>query len=138
MRELVRDCRDQPILRRPRVHLDADGALAGGIYGVVNNGGIGLRGCVEDCSPEEIRQVVDTNVLGTIAVTQAVIPHMREAGCGRILTVSSVGGRIAGFGVTIYCMTKFAQEGLGEGLAVELAPFGIQSIIIEPGIIKVV
>lgn len=108
----------------------------GGIYGVVNNGGIGLRGCVEDCSPEEIRQVVDTNVLGTIAVTRAVIPHMREAGCGRILTVSSVGGRIAGFGVTIYCMTKFAQEGFGEGLAVELAPFGIQSIIIEPGIIK--
>ena len=67
---------------------------------------------------------------------KAVIPHMREAGCGRIVTVSSVGGRVCGFGVTMYCATKFAQEGLGEGLAQELAPFGIQSVIVEPGIIK--
>ena len=109
---------------------------AGGIFGLVNNGGIGLRGCTEDCGEEEIRQLFETNVLGTIAVTQAVIPHMRAAGCGRIVTVSSVGGRVCGFGVTMYCATKFAQEGLGEGLAQELAPFGIQSVIIEPGIIK--
>jgi len=61
---------------------------------------------------------------------------MRAAGCGRIITVTSVGGRICGFGVTMYCASKFAQEGLGEGLAQELAPFGIQSIIVEPGIIK--
>jgi NAD(P)-dependent dehydrogenase (short-subunit alcohol dehydrogenase family) len=108
----------------------------GGIFALVNNGGIGLRGCVEDCSPQEIRLVIETNVLGTITATQAVIPYMRAAGCGRIVTVSSVGGRICGFGVTIYCTSKFAQEGLGEGLAVELAPYGIQSIIVEPGIIK--
>ena len=76
----------------------------------------------------------ETNVLGTMAVTQAVLPHMRAAGCGRIVTVSSVGGRVCGFGVTVYCASKFAQEGLGEGLALELAPFGIQSVIVEPGI----
>lgn len=111
-------------------------ASAGSIYGLVNNAGIGLRGCTEDCSEEEIRQLFDTNVLGTIAVTKAVIPHMREAGCGRIVTVSSVGGRVCGFGVTMYCASKFAQEGLGEGWAQELAPFGIQSVIVEPGIIK--
>ena len=52
------------------------------------------------------------------------------------MTISSVGGRVSGFGVTMYCATKFAQEGFGEGLALELAPFGIQSIIVEPGIIK--
>ena len=75
-------------------------------------------------------------MFGTIAVTQAVLPHMRAAGCGRVVTVSSVGGRVCGFGVTIYCASKFAQEGLGEGLAQELAPFGIQSVIVEPGIIK--
>jgi len=109
---------------------------AGGIFALVNNAGVGLRGCTEDCAEEEIRQLFDTNVLGTIAVTQAVIPHMRKAGCGRIVTVSSVGGRVCGFGVTMYCATKFAQEGLGEGLAQELAPFGIQSVIIEPGMIK--
>jgi NAD(P)-dependent dehydrogenase (short-subunit alcohol dehydrogenase family) len=109
---------------------------AGSIYGLVNNAGIGLRGCTEDCSEEEIRQLFETNVFGTIAVTQAVIPHMRAAGAGRIVTVASVGGRICGFGVTMYCASKFAQEGLGEGLAQELAPFGIQSVIVEPGIIK--
>lgn len=109
---------------------------AGGIYGLVNNGGMGLRGCTEDCSEEEIRKLFETNVLGTIAVTRAVLPHMRTAHCGRIVTVSSVGGRIVGFGVTMYCATKFAQEALGEGLAQELAPFGIQSVLVEPGILK--
>jgi NAD(P)-dependent dehydrogenase (short-subunit alcohol dehydrogenase family) len=109
---------------------------AGGVFGLVNNGGVGLRGCVEDCSEDEIRQVFETNLLGTIAVTKAVLPHMRAAGCGRIVTVTSVGGRVCGFGVTIYCASKFAQEGLGEGLALELAPFGIQSVIVEPGMIN--
>lgn len=109
---------------------------AGGIFGLVNNAGVGLRGCTEDCGEDEIRELFETNVLGTIAVTRAVIPHMREAGCGRIVTITSVGGRVCGFGVTMYCATKFAQEGLGEGLAQELAPFGIQSVIIEPGIMQ--
>jgi NAD(P)-dependent dehydrogenase (short-subunit alcohol dehydrogenase family) len=109
---------------------------AGGIYALVNNAGVGLRGCLEDCSEDEIRRLFDTNVLGTIAVTKAVVPHLREAGCGRIVTISSVGGRVCGFGVTMYCATKFAQEGLGEGLAQELAPFGIQSVLVEPGMIK--
>lgn len=108
---------------------------AGGVYGLVNNGGIGLRGCLEDCSEQEIRDVFETNVFGTIAVTKAVLPHMRAAGCGRIVTVTSVGGRVPGFGVTTYCASKFAQEGLGEGLALEVAPFGIQSVIVEPGMI---
>jgi NAD(P)-dependent dehydrogenase (short-subunit alcohol dehydrogenase family) len=108
----------------------------GGVFALVNNGGIGLRGCVEDCSEDEIRRLFETNVLGTVAVTQAVLPHMREAGCGRIVTVSSVGGRVCGFGVTMYCASKFAQEGFGEGLAQELAPFGIQSVIVEPGMIE--
>ncbi len=109
---------------------------AGGVFGLVNNAGIGLRGCLEDCAEDEIRSVFETNVLGTIAVTKAVLPHMRRAGCGRIVTVSSIGGRVCGFGVTTYCASKFAQEGIGEGLALELAPFGIQSVIVEPGMIK--
>jgi NAD(P)-dependent dehydrogenase (short-subunit alcohol dehydrogenase family) len=109
---------------------------AGGIYALVNNAGIGLRGCLEDCGEEEIRRLFDTNVLGTIAMTQAVVPDLRRAGCGRVVTISSVGGRVCGWGVTMYCATKFAQEALGEGLAQELAPFGIQSILIEPGMIR--
>jgi NAD(P)-dependent dehydrogenase (short-subunit alcohol dehydrogenase family) len=112
--------------------IDATGA----IYGLVNNGGVGLRGAVEDSSEKEIRRVFETNVLGTIAVTRAVLPHMRAAGCGRIVTLTSVGGRVPGFGVSIYCSSKFAQEGFAEGLAQELAPLGIQSVIVEPGMIK--
>ena len=111
-------------------------AETGSVFGLVNNGGIGLRGAVEDSSEEEIERVFETNVLGTVAVTRAVLPHMREAGCGRIVTITSIGGRVPGFGVSVYCSSKFAQEGLAEGLALELAPFGIQSIIVEPGIIK--
>jgi NAD(P)-dependent dehydrogenase (short-subunit alcohol dehydrogenase family) len=111
-------------------------AATGGVFALVNNGGIGLRGCLEDCAEEEIRRVFETNVLGTIALTKAVVPHMRAAGCGRVVTVSSVGGRVCGFGVSVYCASKFAQEGLGEALALELAPFGVQSVIIEPGIIN--
>jgi NAD(P)-dependent dehydrogenase (short-subunit alcohol dehydrogenase family) len=108
----------------------------GAVYGLVNNGGVGLRGAVEDSSEDEIRRVFETNVLGTIAVTRAVLPYMRSAGCGRIVTVTSVGGRVPGFGVPIYCSSKFAQEGFAESLAQELAPLGIQSIIVEPGIIR--
>lgn len=111
-------------------------AESGGIYGLVNNGGIGLRGCVEDASDAEIRKVFETNVFGTIAVTKAVLPHMRAARRGRIVTLSSVGGRISSFGVAVYCSTKFAQEGLIEGLAIELAPFGVQAILVEPGIVR--
>ena len=109
---------------------------AGGIYALVNNGGIGLRGCLEDCSAEEIRSLFETNVFGTIEATRAVLPLMRAAGCGRVVTISSVAGRVCGWGVTLYCATKWAQEGFGEGMAQELAPFGIQSILVEPGIIK--
>lgn len=109
---------------------------AGGLYALVNTGGVGLRGALEDSSPAEIRRVVETNVLGTIAATRAVLPHLRAARCGRIVTVSSIGGRVPGFGVSVYCATKFAQEGLAEGLAQELAPLGIQSVIVEPGMIR--
>jgi NAD(P)-dependent dehydrogenase (short-subunit alcohol dehydrogenase family) len=111
-------------------------AASGGIYGLINNAGIGLRGCFEDLTDAEIRQVFESNVFGTMDVTRRVLPHMRAAGRGRIVTVSSVGGRIPTFGLSAYCSTKFAQEGFGEALALEVQPFGIQSILIEPGMIK--
>jgi NAD(P)-dependent dehydrogenase (short-subunit alcohol dehydrogenase family) len=68
-----------------------------------------------------------------MAVTR-VLPHA-GAGRGRVVTISSVGGKIASFGLTSYCATKFAQEGFGEALALEIAPFGLQSILVEPGIV---
>ena len=116
--------------------VDAVVASTGGIFGLVNNAGIGLRGCLEDLEDAEIRQVFETNVFGTMALTKRVLPHMRKAGRGRIVTIASVGGKISSFGMSAYCATKFALEGFGEALALEVAPFGLQAILIEPGIIK--
>jgi NAD(P)-dependent dehydrogenase (short-subunit alcohol dehydrogenase family) len=111
-------------------------AADGTIYGLVNNGGIGLRGCLEDTTDDEVRRLFETNVVGTVAVTRAVLPHMRAAGRGRIVTITSVGGRISAFGVGLYCASKFAQEGLAEALWQEVGHFGIKAVIVEPGIIK--
>jgi NAD(P)-dependent dehydrogenase (short-subunit alcohol dehydrogenase family) len=108
----------------------------GGIYGVINNAGIGLRGYFEDLTDAEIRELYDANVFGVMAVTRAALPHMRAAGRGRIIMISSVGGRIGSLGVSTYCSTKFALEGFSESLYMELAPLGIQVVVIEPGIIK--
>jgi NAD(P)-dependent dehydrogenase (short-subunit alcohol dehydrogenase family) len=109
---------------------------SGSIYGLVNNAGVGLRGYLEDLSEAEIRGVFESNVFGTMAVTKAVLPHMRRAARGRILIISSVGGRIGSLGVSAYCASKFALEGFGESLSMEVEPLGIQVILIEPGIVK--
>jgi len=109
---------------------------SGGIYGLVNNAGIGLRGYFEDLSDEEIRKVFDANVFGVMAVTRAVLPYMREARRGRIILISSVGGRIGALGVSAYCATKFAVEGFGESLFQEVVPLGLRVVLIEPGIIN--
>lgn len=111
-------------------------AEAGGIYAVINNAGIGLRGYFEDLDDAEIRQMFDANLFGVMDVTRAVLPHMRKAKRGRILLISSVGGRIGSLGVSTYCSSKFAIEGFGESLFMELAPLGIRVSLIEPGIIK--
>jgi NAD(P)-dependent dehydrogenase (short-subunit alcohol dehydrogenase family) len=108
----------------------------GGIYGVINNAGIGLRGYFEDLTDAEIRQVFDANVFGVMAVTKAVLPYMRKARRGRVILISSVGGRIGSLGVAAYCSTKFAVEGFGESLFQEVAPLGVRVVLVEPGIIK--
>jgi NAD(P)-dependent dehydrogenase (short-subunit alcohol dehydrogenase family) len=105
------------------------------LFGLVNNAGIGLRGCFEDLDDDEVRQVFEVNVFGTMVLTRRILPSMRAAGRGRVITITSVGGRVATFGLSAYIATKFAQEGFGESLALEIAPFGLHSILIEPGII---
>jgi len=133
IRILAMDVRDRESIQRAVQTVVQE---SGGIYGVINNAGIGLRGYFEDLADEEIRQVFDANVFGLMAVTKAVLPFMREAGRGRIILMSSVGGRIGSMGVTAYCSTKFAVEGFGESLFLELAPLGVRVVLIEPGIIK--
>lgn len=108
----------------------------GSIGGLVNNAGIQVRGYFEDLSVEDIRGVFDTNVFGTMAVTRAVLPHMRAAGRGRIVMVSSIGGRIASPAMSAYCASKFALEGFSEALALEAKLVGVDVVLVEPGIVK--
>lgn len=111
-------------------------ARSGGIYALVNNAGIIVRGYFEDVSTEEMRRVFETNVFGTMAVTRAVLPFMRAGRRGRIVFMSSAGARIASPGASAYCASKFALEGFAESLAQELRPFGVQVSLVEPGFVK--
>ena len=103
---------------------------------LVNNAGYGLFGCLEDLSMDDLKAQFETNFFGVVRTLQAVIPIMRKQKSGTIVNVSSVAGRI-GFPVSpAYISSKFALEGLSESMRYELSPFGINTIIIEPGVIK--
>jgi NAD(P)-dependent dehydrogenase (short-subunit alcohol dehydrogenase family) len=103
---------------------------------LVNNAGYFLVGCLEDLSIDDMKSQFDTNFFGVVRTIQAVLPTMRNQKSGTIVNVSSVAGRI-GFPVTpAYISSKFALEGLSESMRYELAPHGIKTIIIEPGVIK--
>ena len=103
---------------------------------LVNNAGFGLLGAVEEATAEEVERVYRTNVFGLLAVTRAVLPHMRQQRSGHILNMSSVGGYAASAGWGVYGSTKFAVEGLTEALALELKPLGINATVVEPGFFR--
>ena len=107
----------------------------GRIDALVNNAGYGQRGPIELVPVEAIRRNFETNLFSLIALTQLVIPIMREKGSGRIVNISSVAGRIASPLSSVYDATKHALEAVSDGLRGELAPFGIKVVIIEPGFI---
>jgi len=103
---------------------------------LVNNAGWGLWGCVEDVSIDEFKAQFDTNFFSIIKLIQEVGPTMRKQGSGTIVNISSVVGRIGFPASPAYISSKFALEGLSESLRFELAPFGVNVVIIEPGVIK--
>ena len=103
---------------------------------LVNNAGWGLWGCVEDVSVDEFKQQFETNFFSIIRLIQEVAPTMRKQSSGTIVNVSSVVGRIGFPASPAYISSKFALEGLSESLRFEFAPFGVDVIIIEPGVIK--
>ena len=115
-----------------RALLEEDGR----IDALVHFAGVALDGFFEDLSFEELRHVCDVNVFGVMGVAQAVLPHMRATGAGRIVITSSVLGRIGAPGASAYVASKFAVEGFAESLALELAPFGIFVSLLEPGFIR--
>jgi NAD(P)-dependent dehydrogenase (short-subunit alcohol dehydrogenase family) len=111
-------------------------ARFGRIDVLLNNAGYGAYGPLEAFSTERIRRQFDTNVIGLLEVTKAVLPHMRANRAGTIVNISSIGGQITFPLGTLYHGTKFAVEGLSEALHYELEPFGIRVRIVEPGMIR--
>ncbi len=105
----------------------------GGIGLLVNNAGAGLLGTLEQTSETDVRRVMDVNFFGVWRVTQAVLPTMREAGEGRLISVSSIGGLIGQPFNDAYCAAKFAVEGLMESLAPVVKLLGIHVSVVEPG-----
>jgi len=103
---------------------------------VVNNAGFSLAGAIEDTTIEEAKLQVDTNFFGVVRVVQAVLPHMRERRSGKIINISSLGGLVGMPFQAFYSASKFALEGLTEALRLELAPFGIEVVNVNPGDVR--
>jgi NAD(P)-dependent dehydrogenase (short-subunit alcohol dehydrogenase family) len=102
---------------------------------LINNAGVAYVGTVEDLSIEDWHRQFDTNFFGVVRVTQAVLPHMRERKKGRIVLISSVAGLVTAPAQGGYSASKHALEALGNALRLELQPFGIHTVLIEPGFI---
>ncbi|WP_422860420.1 oxidoreductase [Flagellimonas sp. S174] len=100
---------------------------------LINNAGYGIVGALEETPEEEFRNQMETNFFGAISVTQEVLPHLRKQGSGAIVNMSSMGGNMSFGGFSAYSASKFALEGASEALAQEVAPFGIKTMIVEPG-----
>jgi NAD(P)-dependent dehydrogenase (short-subunit alcohol dehydrogenase family) len=100
---------------------------------LVNNAGRTQVGAVEETTDDELRFLFDLHFFAPAALTRLVLPAMRAQGSGAIVQMSSVGGQVTAPGFGAYCATKFALEGLTETLQEEVAPFGIHTLIVEPG-----
>lgn len=100
---------------------------------VVNNAGMSYSGPLEAFTLEQVQQQFEINVFSVMRVNRAALPHMRQQGSGLLVQVGSIVGRIALPFIGLYGATKFALEGLTESYRYELAPFGIEAAIIEPG-----
>jgi NAD(P)-dependent dehydrogenase (short-subunit alcohol dehydrogenase family) len=107
----------------------------GELHGLVNNAGVYLGGPLELMRPNEIRKTLDVNVTGLLLLTRACLPMLRAAQ-GRIVNISSISGLIAMPGVSVYAASKHAVEAVTDALRVELQPFGIKVVAVEPGGVK--
>jgi NAD(P)-dependent dehydrogenase (short-subunit alcohol dehydrogenase family) len=108
----------------------------GGIDVLVNNAGRGLLGALEEITDAEARSQFDLNVFALINVTRAVLPVMRAQGSGKLVHIGSRAGYEGEPGVSMYSASKFAVAGISEALSAEMAPFGVQSMVVEPGVFR--
>lgn len=132
-RPLTLDVTDEDSMR------DAVAAVAaaeGAVGVLVNNAGYGQEGAVEEISMDRVRRQFETNVFGLVRMIQLVLPGMRRQGWGKIVNLSSMGGRLALPGGGFYHATKYAVEALSDALRFEVRGFGVDVIVIEPGPIK--
>ncbi|MEH3158096.1 MAG: oxidoreductase [Sphingomonas taxi] len=116
--------------------VDAILRVTGGVDLLVNNAGFGLYGPVEDVSLAEARYQFEVNLFGPARLTQLLLPAMRAKRAGRIVNISSMGGKVYTLLGSWYHATKHALEGWSDSLRLELAPFGIHVVIVEPGLIE--
>jgi NAD(P)-dependent dehydrogenase (short-subunit alcohol dehydrogenase family) len=128
------DVTDPAAIEAAAKHVDAAVGDAG-LAGLVNNAGIGIGAPIEFLDLDELRRQLEVNVVSVVAVTQAFLPAIRRAR-GRIVTVGSIGGRVSQPLVGPYSASKFALEAIIESARMELAPHGIEVVLIEPGAIK--
>jgi NAD(P)-dependent dehydrogenase (short-subunit alcohol dehydrogenase family) len=132
-RTLPLDVTDEQSMRSAVAAIEeAEGAVAV----LVNNAGYSLSGAIETASPEEMRRQFETNVFGLVRLSQLVLPGMRRRGFGKIVNVSSMGGRLTFPGGGHYHATKWAVEALSDVLRYEVGGFGVDVIVIEPGLIR--
>ncbi|WP_258348753.1 SDR family oxidoreductase [Saccharopolyspora gregorii] len=119
----------------PRIREVVDAAFAdlGRIDVVVVNAGYGLFGAAEEVSDEQVLHQITTNLLGSIQTARAALPHLRAQGGGRLIPISSVAGIAAHAGASLYHASKWGVEGFFEALAQEVAPFGAEVTLVEPG-----
>jgi len=111
-------------------------AKEGRIDILINNAGYGCYGTIEDVPGKNAKDQFDVNLFGLARMTQLVLPYMRRQGSGKIVNIASIGGKVATPLGGWYYASKFAVEGLSDSLRLEVKPFGIDVIIIEPGLIK--
>jgi NAD(P)-dependent dehydrogenase (short-subunit alcohol dehydrogenase family) len=105
----------------------------GGIDVLVNNAGLASVGAVEELADDALRELMDVMFFSPVALVQAVLPGMRARRSGTIVQMSSMGGQVSMPGFGAYCAAKFALEGMSDALAAEVAPHGINVLIVEPG-----
>lgn len=108
----------------------------GRVDNLVNNAGVGGNGVVEESTPELYLDVMNVNLCGAVRCLAQVLPGMRERGAGCVVNITSITGRVAAIAQQPYVASKWAFEGMSEGLAQELAPFGIRVAIVEPGVTR--
>lgn len=122
------------VTNEPQVQAAVAEAIAhfGHLDVIVNNAGYGSMGSIEEVPAEEVHRQFDVNVFGALHVLRAVLPHLRQRRSGHVLNITSIGGLRAFPGVGVYNASKFALEGIGESLFLQLAPLGIRVTNIEP------